>query len=57
MEALAAQARVALGAAEQIGVGVVAVAHHPAAHDLARLKTAGEREMSVSRMERDQHRR
>lgn len=37
VEALAAQTRVALGAAEQIGVGVVAVAHHSAAHDQASL--------------------
>lgn len=40
VEALAAQARVALGAAEQIGGGVVAVAHHPAAHDLASLSNS-----------------
>lgn len=37
VHALAAQTRVALGAAEQVGVGVVAVAHHPAAHHLASL--------------------
>lgn len=37
VEALAAQAGVALGAAEQVGVGVVAVAHHPTAHHLASL--------------------
>lgn len=41
VQTLAAQARVALGAAEQVGVGVVAVAHHPAAHDLAGLRGGG----------------
>lgn len=40
VHALAAQARVALGAAEQVGVGVVAVAHHPAAHHLASLSSS-----------------
>lgn len=40
VQTLAAQARVALGAAEQVGVGVVAVAHHPAAHHLASLAGA-----------------
>lgn len=53
VQALAAQTRVALGAAEQIGVGVVAVAHHPAAHDLASLSDS-QTEMSVSGMEQDQ---
>ena len=37
MQTLAAEAGVALGAAEQVSVGVVAVAHHPAAHHLASL--------------------
>lgn len=37
VQALAAQPGVALGAAEQVGVGVVAVANHPAAHHLAGL--------------------
>lgn len=37
VQALAAQSRVALRAAEQVGVGVVAVADHPAAHHLASL--------------------
>jgi len=39
VQTLAAQPRVALGAAEQVGIGVVAVAHHPAAHHLASLST------------------
>ena len=37
VQALAAQSGVALRAAEQVGVGVVAVADHPAAHHLASL--------------------
>lgn len=40
VQTLAAQAGVALGAAEQVGVGVVAVANHPAAHHLAGLAGA-----------------
>lgn len=40
VHALAAQTGVALGAAEQVGVGVVAVAHHPAAHHLAGLSSS-----------------
>lgn len=39
VQTLAAQTRVALWAAEQVGVGVVAVTHHPAAHDLAGLRS------------------
>lgn len=39
VQALAAQAGVALRATEQVSVGVVAVAHHPAAHHLASLGT------------------
>lgn len=38
VQTLAAESRVALWAAEQVGVGVVAVAHHPAAHHLAGLQ-------------------
>lgn len=38
VQALAAQAGVALGAAEQVSVGVVAVAHHSTAHHLAGLR-------------------
>lgn len=38
MQTLAAKSRVALGAAKQVGVGIVAVAHHPAAHHLAGLR-------------------
>lgn len=38
VQTLAAQARITLGAAEQVGVGVVAVANHPATHDLASLR-------------------
>lgn len=41
VQTLAAQSWVALGAAEQVGVGVVAVAHHPAAHHLAGLCSEG----------------
>lgn len=37
VQTLAAESRVALRAAEQVGVGVVAVAHHPATHHLAGL--------------------
>lgn len=37
VQTLAAEARVALWAAEQISVGVLAVANHPAAHHLASL--------------------
>lgn len=40
VHALAAQTRVALGAAEQVGVGVVTVAHHPAAHHLTSLSSS-----------------
>lgn len=39
VKTLAAQSRVALGAAEEVGVGVVAVANHSAAHHLASLST------------------
>jgi hypothetical protein len=39
VQALAAAPRVALGTAEEVGAGVVAVAHHPAAHHLAGLST------------------
>lgn len=38
VQTLAAESRVALWAAEQVGAGVVAVAHHPAAHHLAGLQ-------------------
>lgn len=41
VQTLAAQSRVALGAAEQVGVRVVAVANHPAAHHLASLSSEG----------------
>lgn len=41
VQTLAAQSRVALGAAEQVGVRVVAVANHPAAHHLASLSSKG----------------
>lgn len=37
VQTLAAQSRVTLGAAEQVGVGVIAVANHPTTHDLASL--------------------
>lgn len=39
VQTLAAQSRVALGAAEQVGVRVVAVTNHPAAHHLASLSS------------------
>ena len=39
VQALAAASRVALGTAEEIGAGVVAVTHHPTAHHLAGLST------------------
>lgn len=48
VQTLAAQARVALGAAEQVGVGVVAVAHHPAAHHLASLSSEGAKTYHMS---------
>ncbi|MEQ2248237.1 hypothetical protein ILYODFUR_017261, partial [Ilyodon furcidens] len=38
VQALAAKAWVALGAAEQVGVRVVAVAHHSPTHHLASLR-------------------
>ncbi len=46
VQTLAAQARVTLWAAEQVGVGVVAVANHSAAHHLASLSRGAQTHQS-----------
>lgn len=47
VQTLTAQARVTLGAAEQVSVGIVAVAHHPAAHHLASLRSKQEKTNNI----------